>query len=178
MCKEKIRHYCCRLSLHDNFHLIENTHWCLNKYRNSRHKQFRKVYKCFASCFFRKVISGVVIDVWIYKETVGINNRSLGRCKCFPIFEIGNLQVLVEVLYPFIDKCYLPKTKNSIYLCKQSISIIIIIIIIIQWSIPGEGFSIPIYRTNGYIKIKIPIYSVYLKSICLWDLKYMYISFI
>jgi hypothetical protein len=42
-----------------------------------------------------------------------------------------------------------------------------VIIIIIQWSIPGECFSIPIYSTNSYIKI--PIYSVYLKSICLWD---------
>jgi hypothetical protein len=31
----------------------------------------------------------------------------------------------------------------------------VIIIIIIQLSIPGEGFSIPIYRTNSYIKIKI-----------------------
>jgi hypothetical protein len=118
MCKEKIRHYCCRLSLHGNFQLIENTHWCLKKYRNSRHKQFRKVYKLFF--FFRKVIWGFVIDVWRYKETVGINNRSLGRCKCFPIFEIGNLQVLVEVLYPF--KSYFPKTKTSIDLGKQSIS--------------------------------------------------------
>jgi hypothetical protein len=58
----------------------------------------------------------------------------------------------------------------------QNHIIIIIIIIIIQWSIPGEGFSIPIYRTNSYIKI--PIYSVYLKSICLWDQKYNYICII
>ena len=50
------------------------------------------------------------------------------------------------------------------------------IIIIIQRSIPGEGVSIPIYTTNSYIKI--PIYSVYLKSICLWDQKYIYIFII
>jgi hypothetical protein len=50
----------------------------------------------------------------------------------------------------------------------------IIIIIIIQWSIPGEGFSIPIHKTNSYIKNKIPTYSVYLKSICLRDQKYNY----
>ena len=58
-------------------------------------------------------------------------------------------------------------TSGPCYLNQIFIIIIIIIIIIIQRSIPGEGFSIPIYKTNSYIKIKIPIYSVYLKSICL-----------
>ncbi len=40
--------------------------------------------------------------------------------------------------------------------CKFSLKVSIIIII--QRSIPGEGFSIPIYSKNNYIKFRIPIF--------------------
>ena len=83
-----------------------------------------------------------------------------------------------DILYRLDSASLLIKLKPRIF---QRLVPFLLLLLLFNEVFPERVFQYT-YLQNEYsyikIKIKIPIYSLYLKSICLWDQKYIYIFII